>query len=103
MTADAGKAPADRLNYNHCFDGLFRIVREEGVSQLFRGLGPNLVRAVLMNASQLVSYDWFKQELMTRGGMQDGLLLHSAASLGAGTVATSACCNDVRVHRNYSG
>jgi hypothetical protein len=91
MTADAGKAPADRLNYRHCFDGLFRIVREEGVGQLFRGLGPNLVRAVLMNASQLVSYDWFKQELMTRGGMQDGLLLHSAASLGAGTVATSTC------------
>lgn len=44
MTADAGKAPADRMNYKHCFDGLFRIVKEEGVSQLFRGLGPNLVR-----------------------------------------------------------
>lgn len=42
-----------------------------------------------MNASQLVSYDWFKDQLMTVGGMKDGLLLHSAASLGAGTVATS--------------
>lgn len=47
MTADAGKAPADRMNYKHCFDGLFRIVKEEGVSQLFRGLGPNLVRPPL--------------------------------------------------------
>lgn len=45
MTADASKPLAERVNYKHCFDGLFRVVKEEGVSQLFRGLGPNLVRS----------------------------------------------------------
>lgn len=49
MTADAGKPAAERLNYRHCFDGLFRIVREEGVQQLFRGLGPNLVRPLVVD------------------------------------------------------
>ena len=32
------------------------MVREEGVSSLARGVGPNVFRAVLMNASQLASY-----------------------------------------------
>jgi hypothetical protein len=38
------------------FDGVFRIVREEGAGALFRGVGPNMARAMLMNASQLATY-----------------------------------------------
>jgi hypothetical protein len=34
---------------------LFQMVREEGVSSLGRGVGPNVFRAILMNASQLAS------------------------------------------------
>lgn len=32
------------------------MVREEGPSSLARGVGPNVFRAILMNASQLASY-----------------------------------------------
>ena len=32
------------------------MVRDEGVSSLGRGVGPNVFRAILMNASQLASY-----------------------------------------------
>lgn len=32
------------------------MVREEGISSLSRGVGPNVFRAILMNASQLASY-----------------------------------------------
>ena len=32
-----------------------KMVREEGVSSLARGVGPNVFRAILMNASQLAS------------------------------------------------
>lgn len=32
------------------------MVREEGASSLLRGAGPNVFRAILMNASQLASY-----------------------------------------------
>jgi low temperature requirement protein LtrA len=33
----------------------FQMVREEGTSSLARGVGPNVFRAILMNASQLAS------------------------------------------------
>lgn len=51
MTNDATRPKAERVNYKHAFDGVYRVVTEEGVAQLFRGLGPNLIRAVLMNVS----------------------------------------------------
>ncbi|PPQ87209.1 hypothetical protein CVT25_014182 [Psilocybe cyanescens] len=40
------------------------MVREEGVSSLGRDVIPNVFRAVLMNPSQLASYDFFKAELL---------------------------------------
>ena len=43
MTADATKPLNDQHRYKHCFDGLFRVLKDEGPQQLFRGLGPNLV------------------------------------------------------------
>lgn len=91
MTSDGGKAAADRLMYKNCFDGLFRVVKEEGVSSLFRGLGPNVARAVLMNSSQLATYDVFKNWLISMRVMHDGLGLHFASSFLAGTVATTVC------------
>lgn len=72
MTSDGGKAIQDRLLYKNWWvsflsrrvrtdkcrsaDGLIRIVKDEGVQSLFRGLGPNVARAVLMNASQLATF-----------------------------------------------
>jgi dicarboxylate transporter 10 len=50
---------------------------------MFRGMGPNVVRAILMNASQLASYDWFKEQIIRSGHMQDGIGLHFTASFAA--------------------
>ena len=75
------------------------MVREEGFSSLGRGVGPNVVRAVLMNASQLASYafdllvsfqanvfdryDFFKRELLKTPYFEDNMGCHIAASFGA--------------------
>jgi len=91
LQADMAKPVDKRLNYKHCFDGLFRMVREEGFSSLGRGVGPNIVRAILMNASQLASYDFFKRELLNTRYFEDNMACHIAASFGAGTVATTVC------------
>ncbi|GAA5843824.1 hypothetical protein JCM11251_001813 [Rhodosporidiobolus azoricus] len=104
MTADAGRPLEKRLGYKHCFDGVFRIVKEEGGSALFRGVGPNMARAVLMNASQLATYDIFKNLILSTGLIGDGLGLYFASSFMAvemltlfssspsqGTVATTIC------------
>ncbi|KIL58065.1 hypothetical protein M378DRAFT_171031 [Amanita muscaria Koide BX008] len=91
LQGDFAKAPEKRFNYNHSVDALFRMVREEGVSSLARGVGPNVFRAILMNASQLASYDFFKAELLKTGYFQDNIACHFTASFAAGTVATTVC------------
>ncbi|KAG9069243.1 Mitochondrial dicarboxylate transporter [Linnemannia hyalina] len=87
-----GKLPKEQQrHYKHAFDGLFRIVKEEGPAQLMRGLGPNMNRAILMTSSQLVSYDGFKRQLLATPWFKDNLATHFASSLLAGLVATTVC------------
>lgn len=91
LQGDFAKPPEKRLNYKNCIDGLIRMVREEGTSSLARGMGPNVFRAILMNASQLASYDFFKAELLKTKYFEDNINCHVAASFAAGTVATTVC------------
>lgn len=67
------------------------MAREEGWKSLFRGVGANSMRAVLMTASQLASYDSFKRLLLEKADMQEGLTTHFSASFLAGFVATTVC------------
>ncbi|KAG9309640.1 mitochondrial carrier domain-containing protein [Chiua virens] len=91
LQGDFAKPPEKRFNYKHCFDALFRMVREEGSSSLVRGVGPNVFRSILMNSSQLASYDFFKSELLKTPYFEDNILCHFTASFAAGTVATTVC------------
>ncbi|KAG6830785.1 hypothetical protein H0H87_007038 [Tephrocybe sp. NHM501043] len=112
LQGDFAKPPEQRFNYKHCFDALFRMVREEGVSSLGRGVGPNVFRAVLMNASQLASYgpffdsitnltditllysyDFFKAELLKTNYFHDNILCHFTASFAA---VCLVCCDVMR-------
>lgn len=58
---------------------------------MFRGVWPNSIRAVLMTASQLASYDGFKRQLLQRTPLEDNLSTHFSASFLAGFVATTIC------------
>ncbi|SJX61751.1 probable DIC1-Mitochondrial dicarboxylate carrier protein [Sporisorium reilianum f. sp. reilianum] len=91
MTSDVNKPRAERYGYPNAVSGLVRMTRDEGVASLFRGLAPNTVRAVLMNASQLATYDVFKTLLLSSGYFAEGTALHFSASFMAGTVATTVC------------
>ena len=91
MQNDRSLPESQRRNYKHAIDGFVRIIREEGWQVLFRGVGANSARAVLMTASQLASYDAIKRALRERLGMQDGLPTHFSASFLAGFVATTIC------------
>lgn len=44
-----------------------------------------------MTASQLVSYDFFKDALLSHKIMSEGMPLHFLASAAAGTIATTIC------------
>jgi len=91
MVADPTKPPAQQHNYRNAIQGVYRMVIEEGPSSLARGLAPNTIRAILMNASQLVSYDFFKDVILSHNLMSNGIPLHFVASALAGTVATTIC------------
>ena len=92
MQNDTGLPLDKRRNYNHAINGVTRIIKEEGVSSLFRGLGTNLVRGVLMTSSQVVTYDISKNLLIKNLQMdKDSKLTFFSASLIAGLVATTIC------------
>ncbi|KAI9142428.1 mitochondrial dicarboxylate carrier [Paraphysoderma sedebokerense] len=70
MQNDSALPIEQRRNYRHALDGLYQIVKSEGILALFRGLSANIGRAVLMTSSQLVSYDISKGWLMSWFGWE---------------------------------
>ncbi|KZT22096.1 mitochondrial carrier [Neolentinus lepideus HHB14362 ss-1] len=90
MTSDSIRPPEKRYGYRNAFEGLVRLVKDEGIPGLTRGLVPNV-------ASQVGSYDFFKLMLLSyplplsNYQMRDNLLCHFTASTLAGTVATTIC------------
>ncbi|KAL0950693.1 hypothetical protein HGRIS_007470 [Hohenbuehelia grisea] len=97
MTSDLVRPPEKRYGYSNAFTGLIELVKEEGVKGLTRGLGTNMTRAMLMNASQVGSYDYLKSKLLDREvpfiqyRFHDNLVLHVISSITAGGVATTVC------------
>ena len=91
MQQDQALPAGQRRHYKHGLDGMFRMLRDEGPKSWFRGVWPNSVRAALMNASQLASYDTFKSLLIQNTPMGDTTTTHFASSLLAGFVATTVC------------
>ncbi|KAI6715616.1 hypothetical protein JHW43_001818 [Diplocarpon mali] len=91
MQHDAALPLKQRRNYKNAVEGLVRMTREEGWKSLFRGVWPNSMRAMLMTASQLASYDGFKSVLIEFTPMEDNLKTHLSASFLAGFVATTVC------------
>ncbi len=63
MQSDNNLPVEERRNYKNVFDALMRIVREEGVTALWRGSGPTVVRAIAMNFSLLMPFEEAKKFL----------------------------------------
>ncbi|KAK3003242.1 hypothetical protein RJ639_018184 [Escallonia herrerae] len=67
---------------------LQRIATEEGVTALWKGVGPAMVRAAALTAAQLATYDESKQILVRWTPLEEGFSLHLISSTIAGTVST---------------
>lgn len=92
MQNDKALPKDQRRNYRNAIDGLYRVCRSEGWLSLYKGLTPNLVRGVLMTASQVVTYDGAKNVLVEYVKMDPSKKsTHFSASLIAGLVATTVC------------
>ncbi len=92
MQQDAALPAGGRFGYRSGPHGMWRMLADEGFARgWLRGVGANSVRAALMNAGQLASYDTVKALLVARTPLGDHTAAHFAASLAAGFVATTLC------------
>ena len=64
------------------------IYREKGLLGLWVGLLPNMARNSVVNATELVAYDTFKELFITNKLLNDGLACHFSAGFAAGFSAT---------------
>lgn len=90
MQADGRLPVAQRRNYKSVVDAISTMAKNEGVTSLWRGSSLTVNRAMLVTASQLASYDEFKEMILRKGLMKDGLGTHATASFAAGLVAAVA-------------
>lgn len=90
MQADGRLPAAQRRNYKSVVDAITQMTKNEGITSLWRGSSLTVNRAMLVTASQLASYDQFKETLLEKKIMKDGLGTHVTASFAAGFVAAVA-------------
>ena len=73
------------------FATMKQICNENGIRGLWKGVTPNVSRAVLVNFGELATYDQSKQYFKKKFEIQDSTPLHMMSSLCSGFVA-SVCC-----------
>jgi len=97
MTSDLIRPPEKRYGYRNAVVGVINLIREEKFRGLTRGIGPNTVRAMLLNASQVGSYEFIKKTFLARPiplidyQFHDNLFLHLVSSSLASIFATTVC------------
>ncbi|KAG2486912.1 hypothetical protein HYH03_014411 [Edaphochlamys debaryana] len=67
-----------------------QVVKADGPLGLWRGAVPSMVRAGLLTASQVATYDTVKREVLMLSGWGDCLATHLTSSLISGVVVTTA-------------
>lgn len=72
------------------------IIKKYGVFGLWRGVLPNVSRAMLVNLGELATYDHSKKLLKKQFNLEDNTPLHVSSSICSGFVA-SLCCTPADV------
>lgn len=91
MQADSTLPEAERRHYKNVFDAFKRIVSEEGVTSLWSGAGPTIMRAMALNVAMLVTYDEVKERLTKSFGQgHDKSILFAASMMSACATSTAS-------------
>ena len=75
--------------YKNAVDGMGKIWRSEGITGLYRGVGPAMIRTGFGSSVQLPTYFFAKRRLVKHLGMDEGPALHLTSSACSGFVV---CC-----------
>jgi len=83
--------PGQERPYKNTFDAFRKIYQNEGgLKGLYKGMGVTTLRASVLTAAQLPSYDHTKRVLLRNGYMDDNVYCHVFASFVCGLVTTTA-------------
>ena len=86
--ASDGKLPVEQQKkYSSAFDAVARVARSEGITRLWTGCQPTVIRACAFNTAQLATYAQFKEHLVD-SGLPDRASTHLVAAFGSGFCAT---------------
>lgn len=55
-----------------------------GIKGFYKGVGPTIIRAILLNSTKLATYDHIKHYLINSGLLSDGYACHFVSSVCAG-------------------
>ena len=67
------------------------IYLQNGIKGLWKGVTPNVSRAILVNLGELSTYDNSKQYFKKNHNFNEGLLLHTSSSICSGFVSSVLC------------
>lgn len=81
MTADNNRPIEKKKNYKCATEAMRRIAKEKGVWALWRGTGPSVTKAVVLNVSQLATYSQLKIVFRDKYDMPKGLRIFMYASI----------------------
>lgn len=76
-------------NYRNAIDGMSQIYKAEGITGLYRGVGPAMIRTGFGSSVQLPTYFFAKRRLVRHLDMKEGPALHLMSSACSGFVV---CC-----------
>jgi solute carrier family 25 oxoglutarate transporter 11 len=96
MSADSRFPPAERRNYSSVYNCLVRISQEEGVTKMWRGTAPTVVRATLLSSCSLAVTSQSKSYLSESGRFgPNGQWLGGYPMMICATLFSSFCANVV--------
>lgn len=79
-----GRLPPEQRPYRGSIDCYSKVYAADGLKGFWVGWGPNVMRNSIINATELASYDQYKQLVTQKFGMSDGLHTHTLCAFGAG-------------------
>lgn len=81
MQADTSLPAAERRNYSGVGDAFKRIMAEEGMTSLWVGAIPTMIRATALNMSMMMTYDTVKENLTAMYGNNNPFKIQAASSM----------------------
>jgi len=79
------------LNQNSMYQNINKIYIENGIRGLYRGVVPNVSRAMLVNVGEIATYDLSKRKIKELTGIKESTKLHIMSSIMSGFCSSLLC------------